>query len=121
MPNRATPVTVTRSAEIELTWTARVTPSRPPPPCSNPDSPAFSDSGDPAEVDDVRLVLTDEQRATVAKLILAHANCALGCDTEDLLVQAILSEIGVTPPDDDFIEALGDGEPDEDVMGGEDR
>ncbi len=28
-----------------------VIPSRPAPPCSNPDSPAFSDSGDPGEVD----------------------------------------------------------------------
>ena len=27
------------------------TPSRPAPPCSNHDSPAFSDSGDPADID----------------------------------------------------------------------
>lgn len=29
--------------------TGEFTPGRPPPPCSNPDSPAFSDSGDPPE------------------------------------------------------------------------
>lgn len=28
-----------------------VTPARQAPPCSNPDSPAFSDSGDPAEIE----------------------------------------------------------------------
>lgn len=33
--------------EIEVLFT----PARPAPPCSNPNSPAFSDSGDPAELD----------------------------------------------------------------------
>lgn len=45
--------------ETEITFRCRVTadysPGRPAPPCSNPDSPAFSDSGDPSECEFVRV------------------------------------------------------------------
>ncbi|HLE57238.1 MAG TPA: hypothetical protein VJB15_09155 [Rhodothermia bacterium] len=37
--------------ELTLEVTAYVFPGRPAPACSNPDSPAFSDAGDPPEVD----------------------------------------------------------------------
>lgn len=36
---------------IELDYT----PPRPPPPCSNPSSPLYSDPGDPAEIEDLRV------------------------------------------------------------------
>ncbi len=41
----------TYMCECEATVDLTVTPDRPPPPCSNPDSPAFSDSGDDGDVD----------------------------------------------------------------------
>jgi hypothetical protein len=43
--------------EVEVTVTGKGTPGRPPPPCSNHDSPAFSDAGDPTECDDLTVEL----------------------------------------------------------------
>ena len=41
----------TYTCECEKEIDFQVSPGRPAPPCSNHDSPAFSDSGDPAEIE----------------------------------------------------------------------
>ena len=48
--------------EIELLLEAECTPGRPAPPCSNHDSPAFSDSGDAALIEDIKIVEMESGR-----------------------------------------------------------
>lgn len=66
-------VTITRTVtlnveELELAVEAIVRPPRPAPACSNPDSPAYSDAGDPGELEAVRLDLTLEQEQAIRRL-----------------------------------------------------
>lgn len=133
MRSRSTRVEVPTTVEVDLTFSAAVTPSRPPPPCSNHDSPAFSDPGDPGEVDDVRIVLTSAQVRALREARYHEPNMTPHpgyrrplSDLTDAQVAEfavdVLRALGVETPDDDaFEEALSDGEPDEDVMRGEDR
>ena len=70
MRRRSSRVTINYSPElVDLEFSAGVPLGRPAPMCSNPDSPAFSDSGDPSEVDDVRIVLSKPQGAAVSALL----------------------------------------------------
>ena len=75
--------------EIELELVANVRLGRPAPPCSNPDSPAFSDSGDPSEVE----VLECWQAIRVgaetfrAAFVYDHLSIVVRDKIEDYLVQ----------------------------------
>lgn len=53
---------------VPLHVKATGTPGRPAPPCSNPSSPAFSDPGDPPDVDIVSAVDLDFDRSYLDKL-----------------------------------------------------
>jgi hypothetical protein len=45
--------------ELKVQVVAKFTPGRPAPPCSNPNSPLFSDSGDPAEIEIEEVTLVE--------------------------------------------------------------
>lgn len=100
MPHpRAVRVEVSHTVDLDLTFSAGVTPPRPPPPCSNHDSPAFSDPGDPGEVDDVRLVLTREQVRTMRSAISPFQDAS--DDRISEYAWGVLRALGVQAPEEE--------------------
>jgi len=105
-----------------------VSPGYPPPPYRDHDDPAFSDPGSGPEVDDVRLVLDARQLSALRDASYHEPNyLPRGIDRHPLgdltdaqvaeFALGVLNALGVESPDDDeFQEALGDGEPSEDDM-----
>jgi hypothetical protein len=126
--------------EIEFTWPLSITvigtQGRPAPACSNPDSPRYSDCGDPTEVSDFRVSLEPSQAAAIGKvwtkwatLLLKKNKAAFGLahnQAEEFVTQ-ILQAMGfpfdnASSEMEEAIEGVEPEEPDEpDLDGGYDR
>jgi len=129
---RASRVEVSKTVEVDLTFSADVDPGYPPPPYRDHDDPAFADPGGGPEVDDVRLVLSPKQVTEIrragyrfphsdgagVRMYDATPPCAgMSAIQVAEFALGVLSALGVQPPDDDeFQEALGDDEPSEDDL-----
>lgn len=67
----------TTTVEIEIEVDADYTPGRPAPACSNPSSPAFSDTGDASEIEVIEMYLVNGKK----KIKIPVDICDVICDT----------------------------------------
>ena len=79
--------------EIELLLEATFTPGRPAPVCSNHDSPAFSDCGDAALIEDIKIVEMESGR-------IRNLN-SFSWEVQDALEDALYNAASNATPDDD--------------------
>lgn len=85
--------------ERRLQVDVKYLPGRPAPACSNPDSPAFSDSGDPDELEIVRAVIVkDGKELPIPKEVLDEDRFIDSCLDE---ARKIVESMDQEGPDDD--------------------
>ena len=82
-----------REIMIEVEVEAVVNPGYPPPPCQDPSSPAFSDCGDPGDVEELHVFMEYKHYRT-GKVHRIEITDFLDSDTEDELSEQAFEELG---------------------------